>query len=180
MVCLPCPIGYTCNGATATIVPNGSFQQTPRSTGLAGTCGDHYCPSTAWNEYYFCPVGFAESGSIQKCSTTVPAGSYRDSNAYPIRVRACSAGYYSIGGDPNDFNCIYCPAGYSCATTSAQPVLCATGKYSTGGWTSCTDCPLSKYCSLTGVLGTCGERWYSPAGKSACYLCPHGSYCTGG
>jgi len=59
-------------------------------------------------------------------------------------------------------------------------VICATGTYSTGYQTSCTNCPDTQFCSLTGVSGTCGEGWYSPSGKSACLLCPHGSYCTGG
>ncbi|MBQ7244844.1 MAG: InlB B-repeat-containing protein [Alphaproteobacteria bacterium] len=47
----------------------------------------------------------------------------------------CPGGQYLNNG-----SCISCPAGYSCAGEEAQPVMCATNTYSTGGAASCTAC----------------------------------------
>ena len=57
--------------------------------------------------------------------------------------------------------CISCPAGFSCATTSAAPVLCTTG-YSLGDTDSCTDCPVGKSClNPTASPVNCDAGYYS-------------------
>lgn len=72
----------------------------------------------------------------------------------------CGTGYYSLA---KATACTPCPAGYSCATNNAAPVVCASGTFSNGLATSCTTCDTGKACPST----------TSDSGK---YDCPLGNY----
>lgn len=72
---------------------------------------------------------------------------------------ACVTGEYSLA---KSTSCTVCPAGYSCATTSASPSACAAGTYSLGGNTSCTDCEAGYACPSTSSLT---NRYPCPSGK---------------
>lgn len=79
-----------------------------------------------------------------------------------------------------------CPTGSYCEQGSAFPTPCPTGRYSaaTGNTqlSDCTKCDAGKYCDqlgITGISGSCNERFYCPEESSSKFqtACPAGSFC---
>lgn len=72
--------------------------------------------------------------------------------------------------------CSRCPLGFACSGSSL--VVCPTGKFSYGGYSSCQDCLTGRTC-INGTIAPCAIGFYLSS-NNTCSQCPVGSACTGG
>ena len=183
-VCIQCPPGKSCSGATPTTCSAGTYS--PEGTSNCLTCpSGYYCPAEA-SRPIPCQQGTAQGSTGQGSCT------------------ACSSGSYSLLGATA---CTLCPAGSYCAVSSQVPLLCPIGTYSSSGASSCTQCNSGYACptgSTTATNGPCPLGFFCtwntinsvqllnfqpcPAGYygttqgqntqgAACSQCPQGYYC---
>ncbi len=83
-----------------------------------------------------------------------------------------------------------CPAGYSCASTTAPPVLCSAGFYSSSQSIACLTCPAGSSCAspefsfdlsphiLRLSPQPCPDGFYSLGSSLNCTACPAAHECT--
>jgi hypothetical protein len=171
--CHRCPLGYTCDGNTATQLTSAGTYATGAAGSASGCTAGYYCPSPTHNTQNSCPAGTYSSSNSGSCSR-IPDGHYRSGGSY----YQCASGQYTYGTT----GCQNCPAGFFCTNPTATPTPCPSGQYNTGASAaaSCSPCPNGNYCSQTAISGTCSNGYYSENGQSVCSKCPAGMYCQNG
>ena len=181
----PCAAGYYC--------ASNSLSPTPRDdgTGNYGVCPKgHFCTKQT-SVPSKCPIGTfnrnkgaKESNQCLNCT----AGYFCSIRGLIEPVTVCPAGYFCpVGTTEGQEN--VCPAGAYCPEKSSQPHLCPPGTYSENvglnSSSSCSPCPLGKYCDsygLTEPKGNCSSGYYCPTGSnsSTAVVCPAGKFCPEG
>lgn len=177
--CQICPAGVECN-----------------STGIIGPCayghssaGQGNCSTCDPGRFFSADGGV--DGSVETCDTC-PPGSFCSGDG---NQTTCEPGTYAVGGQSECTNCAAglfqqmngsshcdsCPGGFECLTTTADPVQCTPGTWSTNGSVAaCLDCPAGYFCELSGTTAPveCARGTYAfPAAQSVCVDCPEGSAC---
>jgi hypothetical protein len=174
--CTACPANTECDTTRGPIrvCEYGTYLLNNKCT--ACTAGK-YCDSSGTPQS--CPSGTYSFTGSSTCMI-IPPGYKSDGSD---GITQCPTGQYSIGGQATcaactsgtyadkvgSFKCEPCPPGYSCATTTAAPIICPYGTYSSGLATACTDC-------ADGYVCVKGSTRPDPIG----YECPPGHYCAGG
>ncbi len=93
---------------------------------------------------------------------------FQQQRVHPLRGRFVPSHFY------------FYPIGYYCPNDDAE-YSCATGYYSFGGASSCTQCSAGFYCSTTTSLPVrCSTGTYSNAGATSCSTCEAGYACVDG
>ena len=181
-VCKSCPPGYYCDTNTNSghIVPTScpafTYNLVAGGTSVA-SCLD--CPAGYW-----CPLpATSNNGRIFEC----PPGSYCTGTG---NYTECLAGTYNYKtGSSASTDCLACPAGYVCPSTSTShnnPKLsCSLGSYCPSSSTTATACPAGTYSKMdyltqSSECTTCPAGYFCPGGTTYPIICKPGQYCTRG
>jgi hypothetical protein len=181
----PCPIG-TYNALTGRTqlsdcisCDDGKYCEMLAATSVSGDCEEgFYCPGgnvTPRPSDYICPVGqYCPTGSSGPIDCA--PGTYN-----PIRGQAecwvCPAGFTCAGStaDPEQ-----CERGYKCpgGNTPDDMIPCAEGTYNPYyGQSECTSCPIGFECPEGSISASpCPAGKYCPGGNSRAIVCPDGTY----
>ena len=174
-VCEPCPAGFAClEGVKGSCTPSSTYQPDPSKSSCL-TCST-------------CPAGTYETSACTTTSDTVCesclAGSASIGGASAVCTPCTGDGQYSETDGATA--CKSSPAGHKPTDDHTAIVPCSAGKFSNGGTSSCTACPIGKYSDTSGAVGckACAlgsvTGWVLDDGTTACLSCPLGSYSNDG
>ena len=156
--CTACPTYATCSGGTTFTCPAGFT-----NNGTACVCPQGLQPNSAGTACV-CGAGTYGTTTCATCppNSTCASGGTLSGTSGQTTFR-CAAGFSNTGTA-----CESCPPGYACAGDSTSALAsvntpCAQGKYSPGGLSVCSNCPINTYNTLTG--------------QSNCTACPSNSTC---
>lgn len=170
-----CPRGHYC--PVSSPFSHGNPCSAGKFVWTLGSDDSNDCGSCTAGKY--CVRGASyESG---RCSQGFycPAGS-----SFPDdETNACAAGkFMAYFNATSSSDCVDCPPGSFCVKSSAHPLPCPPGYYSTSaGASSCTQCSAGYYCPTGSSLQTiCPNGYYASAGSYECDKCAGGYYCASG
>jgi len=172
----PCPQGHACplnsTGQPAKVACSSNEYQDEEGQGSCKSCpAGHYCNSTA---SFRCRPGDTGDGNSE--SFYCPAGS-------SSKVQCPSGTYNFIDGSSIEEDCVPCPPGSYCPSTSsaAKIIPCPAGSYCVGGGSAAATCPIGFYCpqqSSTPVPCDPGSHCNAAGLSQPSGSCSAGSYCT--
>ena len=187
--CAQCPAGYSCT-STGTVTPTacaagnyaaagsstctpcavGSYQDLTAQANCKSCSFGESCPRTGMTTPERCGVG-TYSGYVLNRDAFV----HNESGPYNASENWRQPTASSTGSS----ECLGCPEGYYCPSTSTAPLLCPAGTYSSSNSSSCTDCEAGKSCSspLPADRVDCVSGTFSVGKAASCTACAAGRYC---
>ena len=199
--CQKCPRGSYCNGLTKTTCPNGQYTDTEGNSSCQTCPAGYYCQSGFKTA---CAFGKYSSYGASSCTNSSYSSNCANISKTENKCYKCNSGYYlngngcsecpigsycsdgvnrtvCAGGKYNttvkQTSCLNCPSGYYCQ--NGAKYACASGTYSTGSASSCTNSSHSANCvtlnQTNGLCTNCNSGYYLNNGS--CAICPAGYYC---
>lgn len=133
-------------------------------------CACYSCPAGTQNKKFYCAAfpGGSVPWDCQYSNPSTWTGNFVSARLMEYCL-ACTAGTFSIDGQ----SCVTCPAGSSCATTSATPTKCVAGTYSSAGQKTCSECLGTTFSSSDGAIActACDVGYWAASGATSCSPC---------